>query len=79
MKKDFMQTAVITSNAQIAKSTYEMKFDCDATTITAPGQFINIDVPGYFLRCGRQNTHHHLQGGRTGNACDVADERGHAA
>ena len=50
MKKDFMQTAVITSNAQIAKATYEMKFDCDATTITAPGQFINIDVPGYFLR-----------------------------
>ena len=50
MKKDFMQTAVITSNAQIAKATYEMKFECDATTITAPGQFINIDVPGYFLR-----------------------------
>ena len=50
MKKDFMQTAVITSNARIAKATYEMKFDCDATTITAPGQFINIDVPGYFLR-----------------------------
>ncbi|MCR5432125.1 MAG: dihydroorotate dehydrogenase electron transfer subunit [Lachnospiraceae bacterium] len=45
-----MQTAVITSNVRIAKATYEMKFDCDATTITAPGQFINIDVPGYFLR-----------------------------
>ncbi len=50
MKKDFMQTAVITSNVRIAKATYEMKFDCDATAITAPGQFINIDVPGYFLR-----------------------------
>ena len=50
MKKDFMQTAVITSNVQIAKATFEMKFDCDATAITAPGQFINIDVPGYFLR-----------------------------
>ncbi|MCR5520284.1 MAG: dihydroorotate dehydrogenase electron transfer subunit [Lachnospiraceae bacterium] len=50
MKKDFMQTAVIISNDRIAKATYEMKLDCDATTITAPGQFINIDVPGYFLR-----------------------------
>ncbi len=50
MKKDFMQTAVITSNVQIAKATFEMKLDCDATAVTAPGQFINIDVPGYFLR-----------------------------
>ncbi len=50
MKKDFMQTAVITSNVRIAKATYEMKLACDATTITAPGQFINIDVPGFFLR-----------------------------
>jgi len=48
--KDFVQTAVITSNVQVAKATFEMKLDCDATTITAPGQFINIDVPGFFLR-----------------------------
>lgn len=50
MKKDFMQTAVIVSNDRIAKATYEMKLNCDASAITAPGQFINIDVPGFFLR-----------------------------
>lgn len=34
----------------IAASTYRMVLEADASRITAPGQFINISIPGFFLR-----------------------------
>lgn len=37
-------------NRKIAKNTYFMRLDGDTTAITAPGQFINIRLDGYFLR-----------------------------
>ena len=37
-------------NRKIAKNTFFMRLDGDTTAITAPGQFINIRLDGYFLR-----------------------------
>ena len=35
---------------QLTADTYEMVLSGDTSAITAPGQFINLDLPGYFLR-----------------------------
>ncbi len=40
----------VVENRKIAKNTYFMRLDGDTTAITAPGQFINIRLDGYFLR-----------------------------
>lgn len=40
----------VDENRKIAKNTFLMRLDGDTTAITAPGQFINIRLDGYFLR-----------------------------
>ncbi len=40
----------ILTNKQIAKNTYQMSLSGDTVSITAPGQFINIKLEGFFLR-----------------------------
>ena len=40
----------IEQNAEIAPGMYEMTLLGDTSAITAPGQFVQIAVPGYFLR-----------------------------
>jgi len=38
------------SNERIAKNTYECKLAGDTSDITAPGQFVNIKLDGFYLR-----------------------------
>ena len=40
----------ILSNENIAKDIYKMVLKGDTSAITAPGQFINIKIDGFFLR-----------------------------
>ena len=40
----------IVSNRQIAKNTYEMVISGDVSHITAPGQFVNLKLDGFYLR-----------------------------
>ena len=40
----------IVSNRQIAKNTYEMVISGDVSHITAPGQFVNLRLDGFYLR-----------------------------
>ena len=40
----------IKNTRQLAKNTYEMTLTGDASALTAPGQFINIQLAGKFLR-----------------------------
>ena len=40
----------IISNALIAKNTYECVLEGDVSDITAPGQFVNIKLDGFYLR-----------------------------
>lgn len=40
----------IQSNKAIAKDVYEMTLTGDTSAITAPGQFLNIKIDGFFLR-----------------------------
>lgn len=41
---------VITQNKPIAKNVYEMKLSGDTQWLTAPGQFVNVAVEGFYLR-----------------------------
>ena len=41
---------VITENRKIAPATYEMTLKGDTSAIRVPGQFVNIKVPGCYLR-----------------------------
>lgn len=50
----------VTGNARIADGIYEMRLSGDTSAITAPGQFINIRLNGFYLR-------------RPISVCDVAD------
>ena len=50
----------IISNKMIAKNTYEMILSGDISHITAPGQFVNIKLDGFYLR-------------RPISVCDAAD------
>lgn len=40
----------IISNKQLTTSIYEMKLEGDTSMITAPGQFLNIKLDGFYLR-----------------------------
>lgn len=40
----------IISNKRIARNIYEIVLEGDTSAITAPGQFVNITVEGFFLR-----------------------------
>ncbi len=40
----------IVSNRQLTRSIYEMKLEGDTSMITAPGQFLNIKLEGFYLR-----------------------------
>lgn len=40
----------IVSNKQLTRSIYEMKLEGDTSMITAPGQFLNIKLEGFYLR-----------------------------
>ena len=40
----------IKENRKIAKNTYECKLSGDVSDITAPGQFVNIKLDGFYLR-----------------------------
>lgn len=40
----------ILSQNKIAKNTYELVLEGDTTSLTRPGQFVNISIPGLFLR-----------------------------
>ena len=35
---------------QLTEDTYELVLSGDTSAITAPGQFVNIELPGKFLR-----------------------------
>lgn len=35
---------------QLNGDTYELSLSGDASAVTAPGQFVNLELPGYFLR-----------------------------
>ena len=40
----------VISNKEIAKNTYEARLSGDISDITAPGQFVNIKLDGFYLR-----------------------------
>ena len=50
IRKKLDQELIITSNRKIADDVYEMLLKGDTSLITAPGQFINIQLPGFYLR-----------------------------
>ncbi len=43
-------TCQVAANRQIARDTYLLELDGDETTLNGPGQFVNLKVPGFFLR-----------------------------
>ena len=43
-------TYTIAENAPIASGVYRLKLDGDTSAITAPGQFLDLRLPGFFLR-----------------------------
>ena len=59
MKEEMMQ---ILENEPIAKNTYEMVLQGDISEIKMPGQFVNLALPGFFLR-------------RPISVCDAAGDR----
>jgi len=50
MTKELDQKLTIVSNVKIADLVYRMELEGDNSLIAAPGQFINIKLPGFFLR-----------------------------
>lgn len=44
------QTFEVVANRQIAAATYRLVLRGDTTGLTRPGQFVNIEVPGFYLR-----------------------------
>ena len=51
----------VLKNRAIAKNTYEMVLSGDVSDITAPGQFVNIKLDGFYLR-------------RPISVCDISDD-----
>ena len=47
MKQGIFKT---TSNEKIARDIFKMTLAGDTSVITAPGQFVNIKLDGFFLR-----------------------------
>ena len=43
-------TYTIAENAPIASDVYRLKLEGDTSAITAPGQFLDLRLPGFFLR-----------------------------
>lgn len=43
-------TYTILENRQIAKATFLMRLQGDTSAFTTPGQFLNLSLPGYYLR-----------------------------
>ena len=43
-------TYIIAENALIASGVYRLKLEGDTSAITAPGQFLDLHLPGFFLR-----------------------------
>ncbi|MBQ2634977.1 MAG: dihydroorotate dehydrogenase electron transfer subunit [Oscillospiraceae bacterium] len=43
-------TFEIVSNRPIARDIYDLRLSGDASAITAPGQFVNLRLPGFYLR-----------------------------
>ena len=48
MRKDGL--FIVKQNKQIAQSVYEMVLQGDTSAISAPGQFVNVEIDGLFLR-----------------------------
>ena len=48
--KEIKEILTIKSNSLIAENTYEMKLSGCTDAITAPGQFVNIALDGFYLR-----------------------------
>ena len=40
----------LTENARLAPNVYRLRLAGDASAITAPGQFLDLSIPGFFLR-----------------------------
>ena len=43
-------TYTIAENALIASGVYRLRLEGDTSAITAPGQFLDLRLPGFFLR-----------------------------
>ena len=43
-------TYTIAENALIASGVYRLRLEGDTSAITAPGQFLDLHLPGFFLR-----------------------------
>ena len=50
IKKELDQELTIVSNEQIADKVFKMRLKGDTSLLTAPGQFINIKLTGFYLR-----------------------------
>ncbi len=50
IKKQIDQELTIVSNEQIADKVFKMRLKGDTSLLTAPGQFINIKLSGFYLR-----------------------------
>ena len=50
IKKQIDQELTIVSNEQIADKVFKMRLKGDTSLLTAPGQFINIKLTGFYLR-----------------------------
>ena len=48
MRKDGLFT--VKQNRQIAQSVYEMVLEGDTSAVSVPGQFVNVEIEGLFLR-----------------------------
>lgn len=44
------QVFEVTANEEIAKRTYRLDLRGDTVGLTTPGQFVNVEVPGFYLR-----------------------------
>ncbi len=45
-----VQLFKVRANQQVARATYLLELDGDTTGIDRPGQFVNVEVPGFYLR-----------------------------
>ena len=50
MRAPQQQTFTVASQRQLAPQVFELRLAGDCSAITAPGQFVNIAVPGFYLR-----------------------------
>ena len=47
---DFGGTLTVTENTRLADGIYRLRLAGDTSAITAPGQFVNLKLSGFFLR-----------------------------